>query len=141
VRCGEEEVGVHFIGLGRQWGGGEAADGGGVLLLVGFEGVKGGKGDRMAPIQWGSECGMMALWFGSSCMEEVAVGGARHGGAAGGAAVPMEAGGWSRCTRPKGQVEWAGFGGSEGETKMGRAMKWAKSQGGCSINSFYFFLN
>jgi hypothetical protein len=70
VQCGEAEVGVRFIGPGRQWGGGEAADGGGVLLLVRFEGVKGGKGDRMAPIQWGSECGMMALWFGSSRMEE-----------------------------------------------------------------------
>jgi hypothetical protein len=40
----------------------------------------------------------------------------------------------------KGRAEWAGFGGSEGETKMGRAMKWAESQGGCNINSF-FFLN
>jgi hypothetical protein len=45
VRCGEAEAGVRFIGPGRRWGGGEAADGDGVLLLVGFEGVKGGRGD------------------------------------------------------------------------------------------------
>jgi hypothetical protein len=49
VRGREEEAGVHFIGSGRQWGGGEATGGGGVLLLVGFEGVKGGRGDRIAP--------------------------------------------------------------------------------------------
>jgi hypothetical protein len=49
VQC--EEAGVHFIGPGRWWGRGEAADGSGVLLLVGFEGVKGGRGDGMAPIQ------------------------------------------------------------------------------------------
>jgi hypothetical protein len=70
VRCGGAEAGVHFIGLGRWWGGGEVASGGGVLLLVGFKGVKGGRGDGAAPIQWGSEGSMMALWFGSSCTEE-----------------------------------------------------------------------
>jgi hypothetical protein len=53
MRCGEAEAGVRFIGPGRRWGGGEATDGGGVLLLVGFEGVKGGRGDGTAPIQWG----------------------------------------------------------------------------------------
>jgi hypothetical protein len=53
VRCGEAEAGVCFIGLGRRWEGGEAAGGGGVLLLISFEGVKGGRGDGMAPIQWG----------------------------------------------------------------------------------------
>jgi hypothetical protein len=53
VWCREAEAGVHFIRLGRLWGGGEAASGGGVLLLIGFEGVKGGRGDGMAPIQWG----------------------------------------------------------------------------------------
>jgi hypothetical protein len=42
-------------------------------------------------------------------------------------------------TGPKGRAERAGFGGSEGETKMGRATKWAESQGGCSINSFFNF--
>jgi hypothetical protein len=30
-----------FIGLGRWWGGREAADSGGVLILIGFEGVRG----------------------------------------------------------------------------------------------------
>jgi hypothetical protein len=30
-----------FIGPGRQWGGGEAAGSGGVLIPVSFEGVKG----------------------------------------------------------------------------------------------------
>jgi hypothetical protein len=49
VWCGEAEAGVHFIGPVRRWGGAEAADGGGVLLLVGFEGVKGGIGDGAAP--------------------------------------------------------------------------------------------
>jgi hypothetical protein len=39
-RCGEAEEGVRFIGPGRRWGGGEATGSGGVLLLVGFEGVK-----------------------------------------------------------------------------------------------------
>jgi hypothetical protein len=53
VRCGEVEVGVRFIGPGRQWGGEEAAGGGGVLLLVGFEGVKGGRGDGRVLTQWG----------------------------------------------------------------------------------------
>jgi hypothetical protein len=53
VRCGEAEAGVHFIGPRRRWGGGEAADGGGVLLLIGFEGVKGGKRDGTVLIQWG----------------------------------------------------------------------------------------
>jgi hypothetical protein len=41
VWCGEAEAGARFIGPGRQWGGREAADGGGVLILVGFERVKG----------------------------------------------------------------------------------------------------
>jgi hypothetical protein len=53
VRCREAEAGVRFIGPGRWWGGGEAAGGGGVLLLVGFEGVKGRRGDGTVLIQWG----------------------------------------------------------------------------------------
>jgi hypothetical protein len=69
----------------------------------------------------------------------VAVSGTRHDGTARGAAVPMEAGGGSRRAGPNGRVEWAGFSGSEGEMKMGRATKWAESQGGCSINSFFEF--
>jgi hypothetical protein len=40
-------------------------------------------------------------------------------------------------TGPKGQLEQASFGGSEGETKMGRATNWVESQGGCSVNSFF----
>jgi hypothetical protein len=40
VLCGEAEVGAHFIGPMRRWGGGEVAGGGGVLILIGFEGVK-----------------------------------------------------------------------------------------------------
>jgi hypothetical protein len=70
VWCRDAEAGVHFIGLGRRWGGGEAAGEGGVLLLVGFEGVKGGRGDGTAPIQWGSESVVTVLWFGSSRVEE-----------------------------------------------------------------------
>jgi hypothetical protein len=53
VRCGEAEVGVRFIGPGRWWLGGEATGGGGVLLIVGFEGVKGGRGDETTLTQWG----------------------------------------------------------------------------------------
>jgi hypothetical protein len=49
VWCGEAEAGVRFIGPGRLWGGGVAASGGGVLLLIGFEGVKGGTGDGAVP--------------------------------------------------------------------------------------------
>jgi hypothetical protein len=45
--------GVHFIGPGRRWGEGEADGGGGVLLLIGFEGVKGGRREGTALIQWG----------------------------------------------------------------------------------------
>jgi hypothetical protein len=50
VRCREVEAGAQFIGPG---GGGEEAGGGGVLIPTGFEGVKGGRGDETAPIQWG----------------------------------------------------------------------------------------
>jgi hypothetical protein len=49
-----------------------------------------------------------------------AVGYAQHGGAAGGA----------RC-------RWKPEVGADGETKVGRVTKWAESQGGCSINSFF----
>jgi hypothetical protein len=48
VRCREAEVGVRFIGSGRRWRGGEAAGGSGVLLLICFKGVKGGRGDGTA---------------------------------------------------------------------------------------------
>jgi hypothetical protein len=44
-------------------------------------------------------------------------------------------------TGPKGRAERTGFGGSEGEMKMDRATKWAESQGGYIINSFFLFLN
>jgi hypothetical protein len=53
VRCREVEAGVCFIGPGWRWGEGEAAGGDGVLLLIGFKGVKGGRGDGMTQIQWG----------------------------------------------------------------------------------------
>jgi hypothetical protein len=42
--------GVRFIGSGRRWRGGEAAGGSGVLLLISFKGVKGGRGDGAALI-------------------------------------------------------------------------------------------
>jgi hypothetical protein len=72
-----------FYRAGRRWRGGEEAGGGGVLIPVGFKGVKGGRGDGTAPIQWGSEGGMMALQFGSSRAEE--------------------GGSWQRTARPEGQ--------------------------------------
>jgi hypothetical protein len=53
VRCRKVEAGVRFIGPGRQWEGGEEADGGGVLISVGFEGVKGRRGDGTTLIHWG----------------------------------------------------------------------------------------
>jgi hypothetical protein len=42
-----------FYRTGRRWRGGEEAGGGGVLIPVGFEGVKGERGDETVPIQWG----------------------------------------------------------------------------------------
>jgi hypothetical protein len=53
VWCREAKVGVCFIGPGRRWRGGEEAGNSGVLIPVGFEGVKGGRGYGTAPIQWG----------------------------------------------------------------------------------------
>jgi hypothetical protein len=47
------KVGVHFIWPGRRWRGCEEASGGGFLIPVSFEGVKGVRGDGMALIQWG----------------------------------------------------------------------------------------
>jgi hypothetical protein len=72
VRCREAEAEVRFIGPGRRWRGGEAAGGGGVLLLIGFEGVKGGRGEGTGRRRFsgGSEGGMMTLQFGSSHVEE-----------------------------------------------------------------------
>jgi hypothetical protein len=95
----------------------------------------------------GSEGGMMVLQFGSSRMVEggsqrcMARRRGRRGGGADGSRRwdPMEAGGGSRRTGLKGRAERAGLSGSEGETKMGRATKWAESQGGCSINFFFEF--
>jgi hypothetical protein len=50
--CGAERRRRECILYGRG-GGGEAAAGGGVLLLVGFEGVKGERGDGRVLTQWG----------------------------------------------------------------------------------------
>jgi hypothetical protein len=54
------------------------------------------------------------------------------GGSARGAAMPMGARGRRRLPGGPYRAE------SEGEMKMGQATKWAESQGGCSINSFFF---
>jgi hypothetical protein len=40
VRCGEAEAGA-FSRAGRRWRGGKKADGSGLLILIGFEQVKG----------------------------------------------------------------------------------------------------
>jgi hypothetical protein len=53
VRCREVKAVVHFIGSGRRWRGGEEAGSGGVLIPVGFKGVKGERGDGTVLIQWG----------------------------------------------------------------------------------------
>jgi hypothetical protein len=59
VKEGSSECGAErwrrgcFIGPGWRWGEGEAAGGDGVLLLIGFKGVKGGREDGMTQIQWG----------------------------------------------------------------------------------------
>jgi hypothetical protein len=144
ARCGEAEVGVVSIGPGRRWGGGEVAGGGGVLLLVSFETVKREEEMGRHHFSGGSEGGMTALWFGSSRVEE---GGSwwrmarwhdwRGGGAKG--SQRWETTPWWAV--PGRKAEWTGYGGSEGETKMGQATKWAESQGGSSINSFFSFLN
>jgi hypothetical protein len=42
-----------FYRAGEAVGRGEATGGSAVLLLIGFEGVKGGRGDGTALIQWG----------------------------------------------------------------------------------------
>jgi hypothetical protein len=60
-----------------------------------------------------------------------------------GAAVPMDAGGGSRwkpevgADVPGQKAEWSGL------VSMGvkERRKWAESQRGCSINSFFLFLN
>jgi hypothetical protein len=52
-------------------------------------------------------------------VRRTAVGGARYNGTTGGAAAPLEAGGGSRRTGPRGRAERVGFDGSEGEMKMG----------------------
>jgi hypothetical protein len=109
MRCGEAEAGVRFIGPGRRWGGGEAAGSGGVLLLVGFKGVEGGRGDGRRRFSGGSEGGMTTLRFGSSHAEEgniwwrTARRHSRRGGGADGSQSwePMEAGGGS-------QLGWRG---------------------------------
>jgi hypothetical protein len=50
--------GARFIEPGRQWGGGEVAGGGGVLIPVGFEGVKGeeetGQCRLDGELEWGN---------------------------------------------------------------------------------------
>jgi hypothetical protein len=88
VWCRDAELGVHFIGPGRWWGGGEAGGGSGVLIPIDFEGVKGEEETGRRRFSGGSEGGMMALRFGSSQAEE---GGSRrrtarwHGWRGGGA--------------------------------------------------------
>jgi hypothetical protein len=108
VRCGEAEVGVCFIGLGRRWGGGEAAGSGGVFLLVGFEGVKREEETGRRHFSGGSEGGMTALGLALHAWRRAAVGGARHGRRGSGAngsrrwettpwwAVPGRKAEWSR---------------------------------------------
>jgi hypothetical protein len=76
------------------------------------------------------------LQFGSSRAEE---GGSRWCGRRGGGADGSRR--WEPTYHAKRPSGAAGFGGSEGDTKMGRATKWAESQGGCSINSFFLNLN
>jgi hypothetical protein len=98
---------VHFIGPRRRWGGGEEASGGGVLIPVGFEGVKGGRGDGTAPIQWGKRM--------------------RHDGAS--VWLFARGGGWqlaahSTTAQPEGrQCRWKPEVGADGEMKMGRVTK------------------
>jgi hypothetical protein len=70
VLCREAEVGGAFIGTGRWWRGGEEAGGGGVLIPVGFKGVKGEEETGQRRFSGGSEGGMTALQFGSSRVEE-----------------------------------------------------------------------
>jgi hypothetical protein len=70
VRCREAEAGVRFIGPRRRWGGGEVVDGGGVLLLNGFKGVKGGEEMGRRHLDGRNEEGGAPVWFGYSRVEE-----------------------------------------------------------------------
>jgi hypothetical protein len=81
ARCGEVETGVCFIRPGRRWGGGEVVGGGGVLILIGFEGVKGEEETGWCHFSGGVKA---ARWcFGSAlcARRRVAVDGAWRGGA------------------------------------------------------------
>jgi hypothetical protein len=80
VQCGEVEVGAHFIGPRRQWGGGEAAGGSGVLILVGFEGVKREEETGWCHFSGGVKAARRRFGLALRAWRRVAVGGARRGG-------------------------------------------------------------
>jgi hypothetical protein len=81
ARCGQAEAGAHFIGPGRRRGGGEVAGGGGVLILVGFEGIK-GKRRQGSAISVGGVKAVRWRFDSALCARRrVAVGGARRGSA------------------------------------------------------------
>jgi hypothetical protein len=97
-----------FYRIGRRWRGGEEAGGGGVLIPIGLNELR-GTGGRATLFQWGSDGGWTALQFGSLQAEEgVASGGARHGNA--GRAVGGGSGdGPNRPVRPNGPTRQLGW--------------------------------
>jgi hypothetical protein len=56
-------AGARFIGLGRRWVGGEAGGGGGVLIPIGFEGVKGKEEMGQCRLDGKLEGDDLTLWF------------------------------------------------------------------------------
>jgi hypothetical protein len=98
----------------------------------------------MVLIQWGEvKAARRCFGLALRVRRRAAVGGARHGGATRGAAVPMDAGGGSRwkpevgADVPGQKAKWSGL----VSVGVKERRKWAESQRGCSINSFFLFLN
>jgi hypothetical protein len=63
-------VGAHFIGPGRRWGGGEVANGSGVLIPIGFGGVKGEEETGRHCLDGKLEGHNPTLWFDFTWVRE-----------------------------------------------------------------------
>jgi hypothetical protein len=105
VQCGEAAAGAHFIWPGILWGGGEAAGSGGVLILIGFEGVNGEEETRWCRFSEGVKAARRRFGSALRARRRLAVGGARRGGAGHGQ--------WRLCRTkegddPLGGPSWAG---------------------------------
>jgi hypothetical protein len=97
--------GACFIGLGRRWGGGEAVGHGGVLIVVGFEGVKGEEEMGWHYFSGGAKAVQRRFSLALRMWRRATVGGARLGGA--------DHGRWRLCRTKEGDdpldgPSWAG---------------------------------